>query len=810
MPDAASQPEPTRLLRLDRRDAAALLGALIFLLALFGHVLFTNAPEVVGKPDGDGRTQFYIWRLYGFDRIAQGETPLWNPYTFAGMPFVANLQSAVFYPSNWLFLALPPWRAANIGIVLNLFLSLAFTYGWARMVGVGRVGSLVAGAVYALGAPQFLRVYEGHWTHLCAMTWIPWLMACVEALVRKGGRRPVAWGAVGLGLQTFAGQPQYMFYGSIAAVAYFLIRLTMETEVRRDRRALFGRFVGFAAIYVLGMILGAVQMLPSLELLSHSARSGGRLSVDWLAQYSVTPESYLSMLVPWLYGKEPVVTYWGRWNVWETGTYIGVIGLALAVCGVVAGRRRWRWLAFGMTLGLGLIAVGPYTPLRSLLFRLPGFHLFRGIGRFVAPMSLFAGLLAGFGVDALVRNEGRRRRRALICLAALGLALVVAAAATWRPRPRAPAYWLSFMRANLRLPGRLAVYLDPRLPRSPAFQAETWRVAWVSLAQSAALVTALAGAAFLARRRRAWVAAALLALVAVDFWVHDRPYLITFNGARLVVSPKVAEYLRGQGPSRITLGRFYSHGPLDPMAVGVACLEGVEPNVPARYHDIFCKALDMPLSEQKTSLCAARPSQGLELLRLLNWRFIVDRVSAPIIDIPGAREVFRDAEVGERVTELPGWLPRARLVHHVRVVEPPQVLDTLLRARYRRAAVMDSPPDFPLAEPTTREAWPEFLQYEPERVVVRVRAKAPGLLVLSDMLYPGWQARVDGRRVRLRRVDYLLRGVPVDKGEHTVEFVYRPLSFDIGMIVSIAGGWVAVGMLVPLKRRRRGRERKKG
>ena len=808
MPDAASQPEPTRLLRLDRRDAVALLGALVFLLALFGHVLFTNAPEVVGKPDGDGRTQFYIWRLYGFDRIAQGETPLWNPYTFAGMPFVANLQSAIFYPSNWLFLILPPWRAANFGIVLNLFLSLAFTYGWARMVGVGRVGSLVAGAVYALGAPQFLRVYEGHWCHLCAMTWIPWVMACVEALVRKGGRRPVAWGAVGLALQAFAGQPQYMFYGSIAAVAYFLVRVTMERELRRDRRALVGRFLGFAGIYVLGMIMAAAQMLPSLELLSHSARSGGRLSVDWLAQYSVTPESFLSMLVPWLYGAEPGVTYWGRWNVWETGTYVGVVALALALCGVVAGRRRWRWLAFGMTLGLGLIAVGVYTPLRPLLFRLPGFQLFRGVGRFVAPMSLFMGLLAGFGADALLAEDGRRRRQAVGCLAALAALFALVAAVAWRPGPAAPGYWTAFMRANLRLPGRLAVYLDPLLPRSPAFRAETWRVAWLSLAQSAALVTTLAGAAFLARRRVAWVAGALVVLTAVDFWVYDRPYLVTFNGARLVVSSKVAEYLRGQGASRITLGHLYSEGPLDPMAVGVACLEGIEPNVPARYHDLFRKAIEAPLDEQKTSLCAARPSRSLELLRLLNWRFIVDRVDAPMLNIPGAREVFRDDEAGERVTELPGWLPRARLIHHVRVVKPSKVLDTLLRTRYERAAVMDSPPDFPLAQPTTREPTPEFVRYDPERIVLRVRAKAPGLLVLSDMDYPGWEARVDGRRVRLRRVDYLLRGVPVGEGEHTVEFVYRPLSFDVGLILTIAGGWVALGMLVPFRRRRYGRKRK--
>jgi len=258
---------------LDRRDFAVLGAALLFLALLFGHPLFAPSSACLGKVDGDVRTQFYPWRIHGFQRLARGEFPLWNPYTFAGMPFVANLQSAMFYPTNWLCLVMPIPKAINLGVVLNLFLSLAFTYAWARQTGRGRLGALVAGATYALGAPQLLRVYEGHWVHLCAMPWIPWLMACAESLVKRGGALPVALGAAGLAMQAFAGHPQYMFYGSIAACVYFLARLVMEPESRRDRRALAGRLAGFAAIFFAGMLLAAVQMLPSLELLS-SRRAG--------------------------------------------------------------------------------------------------------------------------------------------------------------------------------------------------------------------------------------------------------------------------------------------------------------------------------------------------------------------------------------------------------------------------------------------------------------------------------------------------------------------------------------------------------
>ena len=63
----------------------------------------------------------------------------------------------------------------------------------------------------------------------------------------------------------------------------------------------------------------------------------------------------------------------------------------------------------------------------------------------------------------------------------------------------------------------------------------------------------------------------------------------------------------------------------------------------------------------------------------------------------------------------------------------------------------------------------------------------PGLLVLSDLYYPGWKAQVDGEDVDIERVDYLLRGVPLADGHHTVEFEYAPASWRIGWILSLAG-----------------------
>ena len=824
-----------RLLVLDRRDATVLGCAFLFIVLMFAHALFAPSAACLGSEKGDGRTQFYPWRVYGFGRLARGEFPLWNPYTFAGMPFVGNLQSAMFYPTNWLCLILPPYRAMNWSVAINLFLSLAFTYGWARMTGRGRLGALVAGATYAFAAPQFLRVHEGHWCHLCAMPWIPWLLACAEALVVCGGFLPVALGAGGLAIQAFAGHPQYMFYGSIAASLYFVVRLMMEPQVSKRWRPLLGRLIGFAAIFPLGMILAAVQMLPAAELLSVSQRSGS-LGYDWIAQYSLPPENLLTQFAPWLFGNVTDVAYWGRWNAWEGGAYLGIVSFALALFGSIAGDRRWKWLAFGMTALLLLFALGGNTPLLRWMLSVPGFGLFRGLSRFAAPMSVFFGLLAGIGADALLpqRQADPSRppngdsepklttpsahwRAAFVAVLCLGAAMWLVTLATARPTDRAPDFWDRFMDAELARGERPVSYHDSEQLQSDYFRAQAYRAAWGSLARSTMLVTLIVVTATFQRRRKlsfrnAGIIVALLA--ACDFWTYGRPYLVTFDGSASVLTEGGVGFLRSRKqPYRITLGDLYGGGPLDPLRAEVPCVEGVEPNVPERFSELFWRALDQPLDTKKTSYHVGGTTRSLGLLRLLNWRFVLSSREGPSLGIPGMRTVYRDDKL--RVDELPGWLPRARLVHRVlqaskeSSVEPGEALEKLLRLRSDRAARIEHDVAGPLgtvsAEERSKET-AEFVARQPEFCRLRVNALAAGLLVLSDIDYPGWKAFVDGIPTPIYRADYLCRGVYVPAGEHTVEFVYAPLSFRLGAWLS-GVGWaglaVYLSMVYCIRRRRR-------
>jgi hypothetical protein len=145
-------------------------------------------------------------------------------------------------------------------------------------------------------------------------------------------------------------------------------------------------------------------------------------------------------------------------------------------------------------------------------------------------------------------------------------------------------------------------------------------------------------------------------------------------------------------------------------------------------------------------------------------------------------------------------LPRAWLASEVRSIADSEMVDVIRTAKFRdgqpwdpkRTALLESPFEFTtgLADSS---AIADILVHEPNRVTIKTKSAAPAVLVLSENHYPGWHAYVDGRRVDVLRVDYNLRGVVLTAGKHKVEFLYRPTSVYVGLIISLL---TLVGLLL--------------
>jgi hypothetical protein len=79
----------------------------------------------------------------------------------------------------------------------------------------------------------------------------------------------------------------------------------------------------------------------------------------------------------------------------------------------------------------------------------------------------------------------------------------------------------------------------------------------------------------------------------------------------------------------------------------------------------------------------------------------------------------------------------------------------------------------------------EIIEYKPNWVVIKASTDTPGMLILSDVFYPGWDASIDGQNAHIYRVDGIIRGVFLSPGEHTIIFKYVPSSFVLGSTISI-------------------------
>jgi hypothetical protein len=172
----------------------------------------------------------------------------------------------------------------------------------------------------------------------------------------------------------------------------------------------------------------------------------------------------------------------------------------------------------------------------------------------------------------------------------------------------------------------------------------------------------------------------------------------------------------------------------------------------------------------------------------------------------GVRPIYEGRD--GRVYEITGALPRAWVVGAQRVVpNEAAALGTVTSPEFdaRRTAVTEQHIDnTPVTAPSTPRAGTAVVtRDEPETVTVRVTASRRGLLVLSDTWFPGWKTTVDGHDASLHRVNYVMRGVPLPAGRHTVEFRYEPLSWTIGRLSSLLGfAALVVALALGLRRRR--------
>ena len=716
-----------------------------------------------------------------FDPIEQYEeavaphVPLWNPYIMAGRPMLADAQSAPYSLYTLPAYIVSFWRSLAVSAVLKLLVTAFGMFLFARIaLGIGFLGALLSGVVLAFG---LFMVAWLPWPLSSVWSFIPWLLLLTDRLVRRPSRLAAAGLAAVVALQYLSGHPESSFHVLAVTAAFGMLRVTQRW--RGAGRAAGWRSIGAAVgAIILGTGLAALVLLPIGELVLNSADLTQRAH----QAYVTTPARYLfAALLPDYWGR-PTQTELSGFLV-QRAFYAGALSLLLAGCALAVRRDAER--VFFAVLGLlSLAVVVGLQPFTFLIRLIPGFSLAHNT-RLVIFYLLGVAVLAGYGLDAVARSRALRepRRRDLV-MVGWGTVIVLALAVLGARHELVP-----------RLLGaavRVAVKIDPMpsasLTDGPATIRMASAIVWVVCAIAAGGLVLLALTRMISPRLFAIVAVSLICADLFYAGMGENP-AIPISHARQPATGAI-RYLQSRRPARF-IGASASGGaialpPDTAIRYGLYDARGYDLPVEKHYDALWRRTVsDAKLLIPPTQLAPITPS-SLRTFDLLGVADILQAPSDPPLRAPGLRLAYRGPDA--RVYANAGAMPRAALVGAVTVVgSDAAALDAITAPGFdpRRVAIAEQAiPDLPSTPPPPSAENARIVAYASERVVVRVHAARSALLVLSDLAYPGWDATLDGRPVPIWRVDYLLRGVRVPPGSHTIAMRYAPASWRVGWIVS--------------------------
>ena len=691
--------------------------------------------------------QSFSWFNFAATAIHKGILPIWDPYRFSGSTFIGEMQTGLFYPLKFLVYLMPldsnglfSERFYNEFYVLTHMFAAMFMFFLARHLQLSRFASFVAGLSFSLGG------YLANTAHPHTMDSGIWLPLLVLFFLKSAEDGPAirrvffaALAGLALGMAILAGGIHMVIMAGIV-----IGTMSLVLGVVHRRFALFLSLAGVVAL--VGFMFGAIQVLPSVEY--------GPLAYRWVGgetpirSFQKVPYQYLGDLARFSPRSLFSFLFGGAYPGDHTpSNYFGVLPLFLCVIGAW---QFWheRWVKYFAVLGglAYLYAWGAFSFLHGLLYLLPVLDVAREAGRFIHLTHFSMAILAGYGIQDLFSARShtdkapfiRAVRRLVIFLAALLIAGTIQDTVTvpdWA--------FLSF-----------------------TFIGGTYVLLELIVRNQRSVLTQVALVFLL-----------LWDLYAFNWIIKNRLLARAENQdhfEELLSTRKLAEFLQSKG----SLHRVHFDADSPPNigdAYGIQMTGGMGATMLMDYH----------------------PHLGHpRMAELLNVRYTL-RKSAD----PGKGEpVFSDGVWN--VYENPDCGDRAWVVHQIEI-EPSKErpLKRLNAADFdpARTAIVEQPlPERIDRQSEDDEGRVEAIRYEPTLSEFRVGTKGRGLLVVSEVFYPGWQAFVDERETPIYRVNGFMRGVVVPDGQSVVRFEYRPASVSIGAALGLAAllGTGFLGLLV--------------
>lgn len=706
----------------------------------------------------------YNWTSIHFFREslrATGQIPLWQGTSVGGLPMVGNPAIRVFYPPQLLFSLLPVpilWAYAVLN-VFHFWLAGMGGYGLARSVLKLDYPAALIGGLLVMLTPRLSSNIVGDVGYTYGLCWTPLCLLWMRlAFDRLSWRWAIATGVALCAI--YLTNIQFILYGGWFVGVYFLYCCVEQVLRHKSLRVVLPYIGVMVVIFATFLGLSAFNSFPFASYLSYQSRHAMTLAD---ANYLALPAIGLMNTV------FPIAQKFPEWEI-----YVGLLPLMFAPLVLrYASRRELGWWG-GVLIFAVLFSLGSATPLYPLMFYgVPGFSFLRVPVRMWYVAAIVLALLIAVVVDGLLRERQVSSR-------------------AWR--------WLggsAFLLILLTLGGRYVTRRGEELD---------WLLGLIA---SAGVIASLIGLRLwqVGRLKASAFVGILMVAVMADLFPLD----MAFGRPRpisdfLQVSPIVERMLQ-EAKGDPSLYRVYTTrreiSDVVAVANGLQTFEGLNSFQFASYAQFaraasgcnpqgLAAAVPPCISNEisETAWVDARPDA--KLLGLLNTRYVISSLdlatdaSFKLIDTIGDERLYENLAVR----------PRAFMVGRAEVVSG-EMSDYLAKIGDGHVALLDDRQsiDFELPQHDFVGS-ATITRYTPNEITVDAGSADSGILVLGEAWVPGWIASVDGVNVPVLRVNGALRGVYLTAGQHTVSFVFRPIAFVVGVIVTVVTLLLVGGLFV--------------
>jgi hypothetical protein len=753
---------------------------------IFLYKLVSLQPIAIGNVEDHLRILF-PYHTYDAQWLKSLTVPLWNPYSLSGFPYLASMRCHIFYPTSLLFLILPVHLGMNLSMIIHVFLAGSLMFFLARVLGLGRFSSLVSALAFMFSGYLLNDLWWGHEERLTGLMWTPAIFAFFLKATDGFKLRFAVLSGVAFAMALFSGHLQVPYYSLFALFLFTLFTIARHL-LQSEPRAALNSSLCFLVVTAVGIGIAAIQILPAIELTRHSIRAPSQESFSFFTRWSM----HYSYILTFLFPRLSVI---GRQSFAFPPAlgYIGILPLCMVCLSFTY--RKSRHIYFWMLLLVVslTLAVGRYTPLYAYLYRyFPGFSAFRNPIFWIFLYVFSSSVLSGFGAQAMCHyiqshaEPNQRRITGLLkgIIAAIAFACLCCACLLFSNMiPRLYALLHTAAPSSVRT-------LEPDLARDLFAVGISFLGVFLLLA-------------FHHKCRKGTVIfqSGVICLIFLDLVAYGWSLIHTYSWQPFVAKHKYVDFLnRRSGPFRVLPLLDYPEQDAPLKLYKIASINGYGSfEILQDYVDFLAAFQKQPVTQEATIVRVADVnSKAVDMLNtkyILTDKMISDANFKLVFEdmIPAAKtwDPYNKHLTPLKVYENLRALPRAFIVHSFKLFsDRKQILSSLSDPKIDMTKVvfLEEVPEAASTAPAPKESGNEsvsFSKYEDNELILKTSLDHSGYLVLSEIYYPGWSAYVDGNGVQIHRANYIFRSIALGSGEHTVRFVYRPLSFRIGATISI-------------------------